>query len=100
MAAWNCVSSSEYGLVMPRSGFECMSTTGVPWALAETGYTDTAAKKSPRRIVSIYQALKKYGGIAFSYFNTNLHSQQNWKLSNSIKKNSFKRANATAARMR
>ena len=38
--------------------------------------------------------MDRSGGIAFSYFNTNLHSQQNWKLSNSIKKNSFKRANA------
>jgi hypothetical protein len=71
--------------------------TGVPWGLAETGYTDAAARKSPRRIVSIYNALKKYDGIAYSYFNTNLNSVANWKLSLAGKKKAFKALNRTGA---
>jgi hypothetical protein len=76
------------------------ATTGVPWALAETGYSDAAARVRPRRIVSIYQALKQYGGIAFSYFNTNLHSKANWRLSTAAKKQAFKAINRTAAKRR
>ena len=74
--------------------------TGVPWALAETGYTDAAARKKPRRIVSIYNALKKYDGIAYSYFNTNLNSVANWKLTLPAKKQAFKSLNRAAAKRR
>ena len=74
--------------------------TGVAWGLAETAFNDKAARADHNWASRAFRNMDRSGGIAFSYFNTNLHSQQNWKLSNSIKKNSFKRANATAARMR
>jgi len=74
--------------------------TGVAWGLAETAFNDKAARADRNWAGRVFRNMDRSGGIAFSYFNTNLHSQQNWKLSNSIKKNSFKRANATAARMR
>jgi hypothetical protein len=71
--------------------------TGVHWGMAETGYSDGAAKKRPRRIVDVYNALKKYDGIAFSYFNTNLHSSANWRLGLAAKKKAFKDLSRTAA---
>jgi hypothetical protein len=52
-------------------------SSGVPWGLAETGYSDPAAKDTAW-MSRTYGQLKDHGGIAFSYFNTTLHSQANW----------------------
>ena len=63
----------------------------VRWGLAETGYSDPAAKRNPRWIRAIYNAMRARGGIAFTYFNTNLNSVANWKLSLATKQNAFTR---------
>jgi hypothetical protein len=75
-------------------------STGVPWGLAETGYSDPAAKARPGWISTTYKDMAAAGGIAFSYFNTNLHSQANWKLSTTAKKNAFTSALKSAPSMR
>jgi hypothetical protein len=64
--------------------------TGVRWGLAETGFTHAAASKDPRWVARVYQALVKHKGIAFSYFNTNLHSVADWRLRTAAKKKQFK----------
>jgi hypothetical protein len=71
-------------------------STGVPWGLAETGYSDPAASANPQWMSQTYQAMKDYGGIAFSYFNTGLHSQANWTLDTSSKQKAFTAINKTA----
>jgi hypothetical protein len=71
-------------------------STGVPWALAETGYSDPAALKDPSWMSRTYGDLKAHGGIAFSYFNTNLNSQANWTLDLATKKAAFTAINKTA----
>jgi len=74
--------------------------TGVRWGLAETGYSDPAAKRNPKWIRAIYNAMRARGGIAFTYFNTNLNSVANWKLSLATKQNAFTRLNKVAPKMR
>ena len=74
--------------------------TGVAWGLAETGYSHAAARKDSGWMSRVYRSMKDYHGIAFSYFNTNLHSHTNWKLSLTTKKNAFKRVNRVAPKMR
>jgi hypothetical protein len=73
---------------------------GVRWGLAETAYSDPAAKKNPAWIPRIYQAMKAHGGIAFSYFNTTLNSTANWKLGLATKKSAFTRVNKPAPMLR
>jgi hypothetical protein len=73
---------------------------GVAWGLAETGYSDPAAKQRSGWISKTYNDMVAYGGIAFSYFNTNLHSQANWKLSLPTKQNAFTFVNKSAPTMR
>jgi hypothetical protein len=63
--------------------------TGVRWGLAETGYSDAAAKKNSAWIPRVYDAMRAHGGVAMSYFNTNLNSTANWKLSTASKQNAF-----------
>jgi hypothetical protein len=75
-------------------------STGVPWGLAETAYSDPAAKLKPGWISQTYKDMDAAGGIAFSYFNTNLHSQANWVLSTAAKKSAFTTANKTAPTIR
>jgi hypothetical protein len=74
--------------------------TGVRWGLAETAYSDPAAKKNSAWIPRIYQAMRAHGGVAFSYFNTNLNSTANWKLSLATKQNAFTRVIKSAPRLR
>jgi hypothetical protein len=74
-------------------------TSGVAWGLAETGYSDPAAAKKPDWITDTFADMESYGGIAFSYFNTTLHSQANWVLSNTAKKNAFTAAYKDASFM-
>ncbi len=63
--------------------------SGVPWGLAETGYSDPAAKVWSGWMSKTYKDMVAHGGIAFAYFNTNLHSVANWKLSLPTKQNAF-----------
>ncbi len=62
---------------------------GVAWGLAETGYSDPAAKAWSGWMAQTYKDMVKYGGIAFAYFNTDLHSQANWTLNLATKQNAF-----------
>ena len=64
-------------------------STGVPWGIAETGYTNKASEDDPQWVNRTYTELKQYGGKAFTYFNTNLNSIANWELSTQLKKNQF-----------
>ena len=73
---------------------------GVAWGLAETGYSNPAAAKKPNWPRVTYNAMVAQKGVAFSYFNTNLHSQANWKLSTAAKKNAFKALVRAAPRRR
>jgi hypothetical protein len=75
-------------------------STGVPWGLAETGFSDPAAKQDPNWMSKTYSSMKAYGGIAFAYFNTNLNSVANWELSNATKKNAFTAINKSAPIMK
>ena len=75
-------------------------STGVAWGLAETGYSDPAAKQRPGWPTTTYDHLVNAGGVAFSYFNTSLHSQANWVLSSSAKKTAFTAVNKKGATIR
>jgi len=65
---------------------------GMAWGVAETGYTDKSAEDDPTWIQQTYNELKARGGVAFTYFNSNLNSTANWALSTSLKKSQFKSA--------
>jgi hypothetical protein len=67
-------------------------STGVPWGIAETGYTNKASEDDPLWVNRTYNELKQYGGKAFTYFNTNLNSIANWELSTQLKKDQFSAA--------
>jgi hypothetical protein len=72
----------------------------VRWGLAETGYSDPAARKNTAWIPRVYRAMRAHGGIAMSYFNTNLNSSANWKLSLASKQSAFTRVNRAAPTLR
>jgi hypothetical protein len=74
--------------------------TGVPWGLAETGFSDGAAKAKSTWMSSTYNQMVARGGIAFSYFNTNLNATTNWKLSFAAKQSQFTAINKSAPIMR
>jgi hypothetical protein len=74
--------------------------THVAWGLAETGYSDPAAKRQPRWMRKVYTQMVNHGGKAFAYFNTHYNSKANWQLSLATKRNAFTRLNKTAPRMR
>jgi hypothetical protein len=73
---------------------------GVAWGLAETGYSDAAAKASSTWMSRTYKDMVTYGGIAFTYFNTNLNSQANWSLSLAIKQSAYTAVNKSAPTLR
>jgi hypothetical protein len=75
------------------------ATSGVPWGLAETGYSDPAALQKPNWPSLTYDNMVSHGGIAFTYFNTTLNSKANWALSTTAKKNAFTTVNRTAPTM-
>ncbi len=75
-------------------------SSGVPWALAETGYTHAAANKDAQWMNKVYGSMVKHGGIAFSYFNTNLHSASDWRLSTTAKKKAITAVNKKAPTLR
>jgi len=64
----------------------------VHWGLAETAYTDAMAERDPDWIGRTRSELAALGGIAFSYFDTTLHSAASWALSTTTKKQAFARA--------
>jgi hypothetical protein len=53
---------------------------GVAWGLAETGQTDRSAVVEPNWTLRTYLSVMKYGGIAFSYYNSTLNSVAPWRL--------------------
>jgi hypothetical protein len=63
------------------------------WGVAESGYTDKAAVDDPTWITQTYNELKARGGVAFTYFNSNLNSTANWALSTTAKKSQYSSAN-------
>ncbi len=74
-------------------------STGVPWAVAETGYTDYAHRKDPDWIGRTFAELKAAGGIAMVYFNTELHAFGSWPLQGD-KASAFGRVLSRAAEAR
>jgi hypothetical protein len=70
------------------------------WGLAETGYSNAAAKRQPRWMRKVYTQMVNHGGKAFSYFNTNLNSKADWRLGLATKQNAFTRLTKTAPRIR
>ena len=73
---------------------------GVAWGLAETGYSHAAARADNRWMRRTYDHMRAHGGVAFSYFNTNLHSKTDWRLNIATKRNAFTRVNRTAPTLR
>ncbi len=65
---------------------------GIAWGVAETGFTDKAAEADPQWVSRSYTQMKALGGIAFTYFNTNLNSIANWALTTDTKKRVYKDA--------
>jgi hypothetical protein len=50
------------------------------WALAETGQTDASAAVDPHWARRTYLEMAKYGGVAMSYFDSDLNSRADWRL--------------------
>ena len=67
-------------------------TVDVNWAIAETGFTNTASEVAPHWVRNTYDDLKATGGIAFTYFNTTLNSVAPWDLGTQVKKGSYREA--------
>jgi hypothetical protein len=64
--------------------------SGVPWGLAESGISHAGAQSRPNWFKDTYASLVRRGGKAFSYFNTELHSFQDWTLTTSLKKQKYR----------
>ena len=73
--------------------------SGVPWALAETGYTQYAAVRDPSWIRRTFNDLQATGGIGMSYFDTDLNSMADWTLSTTVKQQDFAAALRGSARL-
>lgn len=65
---------------------------GVYWGLAETGYTDAAARRDPDWIDRTHRQLVARDGIAMAYFNSTLNSSASWDLSPPVKEEAFTHA--------
>ncbi|QYJ04214.1 hypothetical protein KUV85_00605 [Nocardioides panacisoli] len=72
---------------------------GVRWGLAETGYTDYAARRTPQWIDRTHRRLVKRGGVAMSYFNSKLNSVAPWHLEMPVKEEAFTDALEGTARL-
>jgi hypothetical protein len=66
------------------------------WGLAETGFSDRSALNDPRWVQRTYTDLVATGGVAFTYFNTTLHSVAPWNLGTNAKKLAFTSALRTS----
>jgi hypothetical protein len=62
---------------------------GIAWGLAETGINDKAAADYPGLIQKTYAEMVATGGVAFSYFNTNLNSSSTWAITTAAKRDQF-----------
>jgi hypothetical protein len=62
---------------------------GIAWGLAETGINDKAAADNPGLIEKTYAEMVSTGGVAFSYFNTNLNSSSTWAITTAAKRDQF-----------
>jgi hypothetical protein len=71
----------------------------VHWALSETAYTDQLSKIDPDWIGRTRRQLEGLGGVAYSYFDTTLHSAGTWSLSTLLKKEAFARARVGTPRL-
>ncbi|WP_030485597.1 cellulase family glycosylhydrolase [Nocardioides aequoreus] len=65
------------------------TANGVPWGIAETGFTDKASVDYPQWIQQTYDAVKQYNGKAFTYFNTSLNSTASWVITTQHKQDLF-----------
>jgi hypothetical protein len=54
------------------------ASKGVAWAVAETGYTDSAHQVDPTWIQRTLTGLEADNGIAMTYFNSSLNSDATW----------------------
>ncbi|MEP6666368.1 MAG: carbohydrate binding domain-containing protein [Nocardioidaceae bacterium] len=64
---------------------------GVPWAVAEIGYTRAAASVDPDWLLKMFHAMQGNGGIGMSYFNSSLNSIADWTLADPVKFDAYKR---------
>lgn len=62
---------------------------GVRWGLAETGFSEASVRNSPSIMANTYDDMVATGGIALSYFNTNLNSTLDWRLNTTARKRAF-----------
>jgi hypothetical protein len=74
---------------------------GMAWAVAETGYTNTAHEADPTWLPRTFAGLKADHGIAMAYFNTPLNSEASWTwvLGSPSKKAAFADTLAGTARL-
>lgn len=72
----------------------------VAWGLGETGVTGAAVKKRPSAIPNTVQLLERFGGVAYSYFDTTLNSIADWTLRPGAKRDGFADAASSSPRMR
>lgn len=74
-------------------------SSGVPWGLAESGISHRGAAHRPGWFKDTYSKLVARGGKAFAYFNTNLNSFQDWRLTTTIKRDRFRATFRTSPTM-
>ena len=67
-------------------------TKGVKWGLAETGLTDAASKPYPNWLQTTYKEIKATGGVAMTYFDTTLNSDDTYHLTGGQKNEDFEAA--------
>lgn len=65
---------------------------GTRWALGEVGLTHAASRVSPRWIRDTHEALVARGGLALTYFDTELNAYGSWSLDRPAKRADFVRA--------
>jgi hypothetical protein len=61
----------------------------VRWGIAEFGWTNEAARLHPDWLQTTYDEVANAGGVAFSYFNTTLHSNGSWSMEDPQKRRLF-----------
>ena len=62
---------------------------GVAWGLAETGLTDAASKDFPHWLETTYKEIQATGGIAMTYFDTTLNTDDSYNLTGGQKNLDF-----------
>lgn len=71
--------------------------TGVRWGLAETGFSASSLSNSPSIMGTTYRDLVATGGVAYSYFNTNLNASTDWRLNTTTRRAAFAAVHRTSA---